>query len=208
MKIGIWTSDRNLAESTITKLEKELGTNFQRKRTTFNMFSQDDQGNIIQWVRPTERARGYKFNKAYVDIRVNMDILFTIILPCLWRGSFDDLIWIADEQTTVYDYLHALPQPLFESFILNLIGRPLTEDRQKWFHEWMEQPYDKVFPACNLSELKSGLTMPLDHITMLLGKTAETLPIDKQEKLKNAMKDYCEVCYYVNQQLANQQKGE
>lgn len=208
MKIGIWTSDRILAEATIDKLEKTLGEITVRKRSYTEMCTQDNQGNVIQWVRPTESARGYKFNKAYVDIRVNMDILFTIILPCLWHGSFEDLIWIADERTTVYDYLHALPQPLFEAFILNLMGHPLTEDRQKWFHEWMEQPYDKVFPACNLSELKSSLTMPLDHMTMLLGKTAETLPIDKREKLKNAMKDYCEVCDYVNNQLVEQQSSE
>lgn len=46
---------------------------------------------------------------------------------------------------------------------------------------------------------------PLDHMKRLLGKTAETLPIDKQEKLKNAMKDYCEVCDYINHQLVGQQ---
>jgi len=49
---------------------------------------------------------------------------------------------------------------------------------------------------------------PLDHMTMLLGKTVETLPIDKQQKLKNAMKDYCEVCDYVNQQLTEQKSAE
>lgn len=208
MKIGIWTSDRELAKNTVTKIADEFDTNFRYRVSLLEITARDEQNNVIQWVRPTESARGYKFDKAYVDIRVNMDILFTIILPCLWHGDFDDLIWIADERTTVYDYLHALPQPLFEAFILNLMRRPLTEERQEWFHEWMEQPYEKVFPACNLSELKSDLTMPLDHMTMLLGKTAETLPIDKQEKLKNAMKDYCEVCDYVNQQLTDHQKAE
>ncbi len=203
MKIGVWTSDRVLAENTITKIEKTLGNIVVRKNSYSNLFTQDDQGNVVMWIRPSENARGYKFDKAYVDIRVNTDLLFTIILPCLWHGGFEDLIWIADERTTVYDYLHAMPQPLFEAFVLNLMGNPLTEDRQRWFHEWMQQPYDKVFPACNLSMLKSGLTIPLDHMTMLLGKTAETLPPDKQEKLKNAMMDYCEVCDYINQELAS-----
>lgn len=206
MKIGVWTSNRVLAEDTITKVEKTLGNIVVRKNSHSNLFTQDDQGNVVIWVRPSENARGYKFDKAYVDIWVNTDLLFTIILPCLWHGGFEDLIWIADERTTVYDYLHALPQPLFESFVLSLMGSPLTEDRQRYFHEWMQQPYDKVFPACNLSMLKSGLTIPLDHMTMLLGKTVETLPQDKQEKLKNAMRDYCEVCDYVNQQLTVQQK--
>ena len=203
MKIGVWTSNRVLAEDTIAKIEKTFGDGVVRRRSYSDMLTQDDQGNMVKWVRPSENARGYKFDKVYVDIQVSRDILFTIILPCLWRGNYEDVIWIADKQTTVYDYLHALPQPLFEEFVLGLMGTPLTEECQQWFHEWMQQPYDMVFPTCNLSDLKSGLTMPLDHMTMLLGKTVETLPQDKQEKLKNAMKDYCEVCDYINQELVN-----
>ena len=159
MRIGVWTSDRVLAEDTITKVEKTLGDIVVRKNSYSNLFTQDDQGNVVMWVRPSENARGYKFDKAYVDIRVNIDFLFTIILPCLWHGSFEDVIWIADERTTVYDYLHALPQPLFEAFVLNLMGSPLTEDHQRRFHEWIQQPYDKVLPACNLLMLKSGMTI-------------------------------------------------
>lgn len=42
-------------------------------------------------------------------------------------------------------------------------------------------------------------------MTMLLGKTASTLPAEKQKQLKDAMKNYCEVCDYINNQLADQQ---
>ena len=70
----------------------------------------------------------------------------------------------------------------------------------------MERPYNEVFPTYNLSALKSSITTPLNHMTMLLGKTAETLPKEKQEQLAHAMREYCEVCDYINQGLANQQK--
>lgn len=206
MIIGVWTFDRTLAEKTIDGLEEALGTITSRRRSRLDIYVQDDQGNVIKWVRPTENARGYKFDKAYVDIRVNMDSLHTIILPCLPHGSFKDLIWIADERITVYDYLHAILQPLFEVIVLILTGHLPTEDNQKQFHAWMEQPYSKVFPAGDLSELKSNSTVLLDYMTILLGKTEKLLPPDKQTKLRDAMKGYCEVCDYIKQQLAEQQK--
>lgn len=40
----------------------------------------------------------------------------------------------------------------------------------------------------------------------ILGKDVSTLPTDKQEQLRDAMKNYCEVCDYVNDRLAEQQK--
>lgn len=106
---------------------------------------------------------------------------------------------------TVYEYLCALPQELFEATLLGLMGFPLNPEKEAWFHDWMQRPYDEVFPVCNLSALQSDVTVPLDHMTMLLGKTASTLPVEKQEQLRNAMKNYCEVCDYINNQLADQQ---
>lgn len=207
MKIGVWTSDRALAQETITQLEKtELGEVLCRRHGGSDMMVTDRQGNSIQWIRPSENARGHKIDKAYVDIRVNTDILFTIILPCLWHSNFEDIVWIAGERTTVYEYLCALPQPLFEATLLGLMGFPLDSEREKWFHEWMERPYRDVFPICNLSSLRSDATVPLDHMTMLLGKMASDLPTEKQEQLRNAMKNYCEVCDYMNNSLASQQK--
>lgn len=107
----------------------------------------------------------------------------------------------------VYEYLISLPQTLFEATLLGLMGFPLDPEKEAWFHEWMERPYSDVFPTCNLSGLRSSATMPLDHMAMLLGKTASTLPAEKQEQLKDAMKNYCEVCDYINNNLANAQRG-
>lgn len=107
---------------------------------------------------------------------------------------------------TVFEYLRTLPQPLFEATLLGLMGFPINSEREEWFHDWMNQPYEKYFPQSNLSVATGSLTIPLDHMTMLLGKTAETLPKEKQEQLAHAMREYCEVCDYINQCLADQQK--
>lgn len=108
---------------------------------------------------------------------------------------------------TVYEYLIKLPRPLFEATLLGLMGIPLNPEKEAWFHEWMDRPYD-VFPFCNLSSLQSEAVVPLDHMTMLLGKTASTLPAEKQEQLRSAMKNYCEICDYINDHLARQQASD
>ena len=105
---------------------------------------------------------------------------------------------------TVYDYLISLPRPLFEATLLGLMGNPINPEREEWIHQWMNEPYDKWFPKTNLSALTGDMIVPLDHMAMLLGKTAETLPKDKQEKLSHAMQEYCEICDYVNNRLAKQ----
>ncbi len=109
---------------------------------------------------------------------------------------------------TVFQYLQTMPQPLLETTLLGLMGFPINPEREEWMHKWMNEPYDKWFPKANLSALTGDMTVPLDHMTMLLGKTVETLPRDKQEKLSRAMREYCEVCDYVNNQLAERQNTE
>ena len=109
---------------------------------------------------------------------------------------------------TVFQYLQTMPQPLFEATLLGLMGFPINPEREEWVHRWMNEPHDKWFPKTTLSTLTGDMTVPLDHMTMLLGKTAETLPRDKQEKLSHAIREYCEVCDYVNNQLAEQQRME
>lgn len=108
---------------------------------------------------------------------------------------------------TVYEYIQSLPQPLFEATLLGLMGLPLNPEKEAWFHEWMNRPYDEVFPRSDLTATAGETTVPLDHMTMLLGKMASTLPADKQEQLRDAMKNYCEVCDFVNDRLAEQQKA-
>lgn len=109
---------------------------------------------------------------------------------------------------TVFQYLQTMPQSLFESTLLGVMGFPITPEREEWIHKWMNDPYDKWFPKANLSVLTGDVAIPLDHMTMLLGKTAENLPKGQQEKLSHAMREYCEVCDYVNNQLATQQNAE
>ena len=84
---------------------------------------------------------------------------------------------------TVFQYLQTMPQPLIEATLLGLMGFPINPEREEWIHKWMNEPHDKWFPKTTLSTLTGDMTVPLDHMTMLLGKTAETLPRDKQEKL-------------------------
>lgn len=108
---------------------------------------------------------------------------------------------------TVYEYIRSLPQPLFEAMLLGLMGLPLNPEKEAWFHEWMSRPYDEVFPRSDLTATTGETTVPLDHMTMLLGKMASTLPADKQKQLRDAMKNYCEVCDFANDRLAEQQKA-
>ena len=109
---------------------------------------------------------------------------------------------------TVFQYLQTMPQSLFEATLLGLMGFPINPEREEWVHKWMNEPHDKWFPKTTLSTLTGDMTVPLDHMTMLLGKTAETLPRDKQEKLSHTIREYCEVCDYVNNRLAEQQRME
>lgn len=109
---------------------------------------------------------------------------------------------------TVFQYLQTMSQPLFEATLLGLMGFPVNPEREGWIHQWMNEPYDKWFSKSDLSTLAGDMTVPLDHMTMLLGKTAETLPKDEQEKLSHAMREYCEVCDYINNQLTEQQNTE
>lgn len=107
---------------------------------------------------------------------------------------------------TVYEYLISLPQPLFEATLMGLMGLSLNSEQESVFHEWMQSPYKKYFDT-DIAEIleKSGeLTVPV----RLLGCTFSTLPMDKQTRLRNALKDYCEVCDDINQYLAEQRKGE
>ena len=109
---------------------------------------------------------------------------------------------------TVFQYLQTMPQPLFGEILLMLMGEPINPEREKWIHKRLNEPHDKCFPKANLSALPGDMTVPLDHMAILLGKTTGTLPRDKQEKLSQAMREYCEVCDYVNNQLAEQQNSE
>lgn len=206
MRIGIWTSNRDLAIKTLEEVEKTMKAITRQVVSRGEVFSQDAEGNIVKWIRPTESARGYRFDKMYVDVNVDLGIFYTVIMPRLLHGSFKDIIWIAGERTTVYEYLHALPQPLFEATLLGLMGFPLDPERDMWMHEWMERPCNEVFPKCSLADWKSGNILPINSMTML-GKVAAILPANKQEQLRNAMKNYCEVCDFVNDRLAEQQKA-
>ena len=113
----------------------------------------------------------------------------------------------SDNNMTVYEYLIRLPQPIFEATLMGLMGIGMNERQKNAFHKWMERPCDDVFPSCNLSGLQSESVVPLDHMTMLLGKMASTLPTEKQEQLRDAMKNYCEVCDYINNSLVSQQRN-
>ncbi len=111
-----------------------------------------------------------------------------------------------DRYTTVFEYLQNLPQPLFEATLLGLMGFPMNADCEEWFHKWMQRPYTDVFSETNSPLTDSALTIPLGRMFTMLGKRISDLPIDKQDKLKNAMKDYCEVCDSINQDIATQEK--
>lgn len=101
---------------------------------------------------------------------------------------------------TVYEYLIRLPQSLFEATLMGLMGVGMSDAQEATFHDWMNSPYEESFPNCEKPVFQPS------SMTMILGKAAETLPADKQEQLKHAMREYCEVCDYINQNLVDQQK--
>ncbi len=107
---------------------------------------------------------------------------------------------------TVYEYIRSLPQPLFEATLLRSMRFPFDPEWDMWIHEWMERLCSEVFPKYSLNDWRSSNMLPVNSMT-LLGKAAATLPADKQEQLRDAMKNYCEVCDFVNDRLAEHQKA-
>lgn len=103
-----------------------------------------------------------------------------------------------EKEPTVYEHLILLPQSLFEASLLSLMGFPLDSEKKEWFHEWMNRPYSDVFPTNTFSDPQSDIATSPDHTPTLLGKMISTLPVEKQEQLKDAMKNYCEVCDYIS----------
>lgn len=107
---------------------------------------------------------------------------------------------------TVFQYLQCLPQPIFEATLLGLMGLPINPDREAWFHEWMNKPYDEVFPTSNPSIVAGNLTIPLDSMITMLQDAADILSPENQEKLLRATNDYCAVLDHVRQ-IVNHQKN-
>ena len=91
---------------------------------------------------------------------------------------------------TVFEYLQQLPQDLFEATLMGLMGIPMEENVEAFFHEWMNKPYDQYFPSV---EKISGLDI-------------EKMLEQEQENLRRSLIGYCEVCDRINQSLAEKQR--
>ena len=99
---------------------------------------------------------------------------------------------------TVFEYMQQLPQPLFEATLMGLMGIPIDPVREAVFHDWMNSPYEETFKTINIP--------PTDELLALLGREIQKLSPEQQEQMRNAMKNYCEVCDCINQNLADAQK--
>jgi hypothetical protein len=80
----------------IEKLDKLLECNIldlgvlRRSGQSFKM----KDGNIAIVVKPNENARGYKCNKAYIDINIDNELLNNVVLPCCTYCDKENIIWI------------------------------------------------------------------------------------------------------------------
>lgn len=109
---------------------------------------------------------------------------------------------------TVFEYLQQLSQPLFESVLMGLMGIPFNPIQEAQFHEWMNSPYEKSFESGAAINPDSFMDASSDEALSIFRREVQKLPKEKQERLKEAMKGYCEVCDYINQSLADMQKKE
>lgn len=107
---------------------------------------------------------------------------------------------------TVFEYMQQLPQPLFEATLMGLMGIPIDPVREAVFHDWMNSPYEETFKTDAVISADT-INMPsTDELLALLGREIQKLSPEQQEQMRNAMKNYCEVCDCINQNLADAQK--
>lgn len=102
------------------------------------------------------------------------------------------------EHMTVFQYLQSLPQDLFEATLASLMGFELASPQEDTLHKWLNMPYEKYFTSDNAALPETPMS--------LIGREAAKLPKEQQEKLRNAMREYCEVCDTINQNLVSEQK--
>lgn len=115
MTYGVVTSNRALAERVFSVLERKLDPTIKRRMMSRdNMCVIDNAGNCIQWIRPLQSARGYKFDEVYVDMLVDTEFVYQAVLSMSWRHGWHDIFWIADKRTMIHECFIKSLQPSLE----------------------------------------------------------------------------------------------
>ena len=99
MTYGVATNDRGPAERVFKVLDDNLDPVSKTKKISRDDLFVSDGRNCVRWVRPLESARGYKFDKVYVDVTTNVDFAMNNVLVMAWRHRYDDVVWVVDKQT-------------------------------------------------------------------------------------------------------------
>lgn len=103
---------------------------------------------------------------------------------------------------TTYQYIRQLPRDLFEATLSGLMGLSTGSRSEQRLHTWLDEPAEKWFPPFD-----GAICNPVsaDSMMSLIGMEASHLTPDQQAKLRRAMREYCEVCDIINQNLADRQ---
>ena len=72
--------------------------------------------------------------------------------------------------------------------------------------EYMQQLPQPLFETDAVISADAINMPPTDELLALLGREIQKLSPEQQEQMRNAMKNYCEVCDCINQNLADAQK--
>lgn len=107
--IGIFTDNELTALRTaidiINDYEKAGVIATKQIRTNSNLYVEFSDGTNVKWIKPKLSSRGQKVTDGYIDISTcSLDIISTIILPCIINVNNEPEIVIIDSNPSHKDY--------------------------------------------------------------------------------------------------------
>lgn len=91
IRYGIITEDKELAKELISKLyERNIDKCLRYINSQHGILLDLYDGTRYQWIRPMDNSRGYRCSKAFIDKRIDIEILNNIVFPlCVYCGKDD-----------------------------------------------------------------------------------------------------------------------
>lgn len=86
VKCIIYTNDLEIGRQKLTEIEKDKGSygiyTIRKSRSQYNNETIFDDGEEWIIVRPNSGARGYRWRKAWIDVKTSYEQITTCVLPC------------------------------------------------------------------------------------------------------------------------------
>lgn len=85
VKCIIYTNDLEVGRQKLTEIEKDKGSHgiytIRKSRSQYNNETIFDDGEEWIIVKPNSGARGYRWRKAWIDVKISYEQLVTCVLP-------------------------------------------------------------------------------------------------------------------------------